>query len=139
MIAIGRPYYSLDATVHACLGIRSILSEHVDNGRIQGDPASLERIAGQVIWHVARDSGPSWKNVSWHILGMVGSLGRIVLAGHLHEGLRSCLAKVLQGLYDMVQPRIEFTPLPDQYTFILEETFEVIELALQQLEASSWT
>jgi len=70
---------------------------------------------------------------------MVGSLGRIVLAGHLHEGLRSCLAKVLQGLYDMVQPRIEYLPLPGEYDFLLEEYIDVIELAAQRIESTDTT
>ena len=140
MITFARSNESLISTDQAREGIRTILAELADDtGRLPSNSAILQETSCRILKFLGRDCRPFLRHVNWRILSMVASLARIVLVGDQHKGLRSRQGKVLQTLLLMVQPRIEYLPLPDEYDFILEEFIDVIELAAQRIESSDTT
>ena len=140
MIAFSRSNESLISTDQAREGIRTILAELAgDAGRMPRNPTILQEAACRILKFLGRDCRPFLKQVNWHILSMVANLARIVLVGDQHKGLRSRQEKILQTLLQVVQPRIEYLPVPDQYDFLLEECIDVIELAAQRIESSDTT
>ena len=140
MITFARSNESLISTDQAREGIRTILAELADNaGRLPSNPAVLQETSCRILKFFGQDCRPFLRHVNWRILSMVASLARIVLVRDQHKGLRSCQGKVLQTLLQMVQPRIEYLPLPDEHDFLLEEYLDVIELAAQRIESSDTT